>query len=203
MVRGSRRARGEQIFELWSFKKKIRASLAGIQEISMEHECEIRQGITDIPSLPAFLEIIREIAGATGTHIICFDAENLAGKEHARKAVRHAIRSWRESRAIANSLEMEALLYAAGTRQCRVAMELGLHEGINRCYVCICPSSPAAATALDRVIQWDEGDWERIDPAKSARLMERYAITEEELTAAGGRIRPLVYERIALLEVNR
>ncbi|MDK2974317.1 MAG: hypothetical protein PWP08_688 [Methanofollis sp.] len=169
----------------------------------MEHECEIEQGIVDISSLPAVLESIREIAGATGTHIICFDAENLAGKEHARKALRHAMRSWREERAIANSIEMEALLYAAGTRQCRVAMELGLHEGENRCYVCICPPSPAAVAALGRIVRWDECDWEQIDRAKKARLMERYAVTEEELAAAGGRLRPLVHERIALLEVNR
>jgi KEOPS complex subunit Cgi121 len=169
----------------------------------MEYEYEIRQGIVDIPSLPAFLESVREIAGATGTYIIFFDAERLAGKAHARKAIGHAMRSWREGRAIANSLEMEALLYAAGTRQCRVAMEIGLHEGENRCYVCICPPSPAAAEALSRTVRWDEADWEEIGPAKKAQLMERYAITEEELAAAGGRIRPLVFERIALLEVNR
>jgi len=176
---------------------------AHIQERSMEHECEIRQGIADIPSIPAFLESVREIAAATGTHIICFDAEKIAGKAHARKAVGHAVRSWREGRAIANSLEMEALLYAGGTRQCRVAMDLGLHEGENRCYVCICPPSPAAAEALERILHPDDGDWEGIDEAKKMRLMERYAITGEELAAAGGRIRPLVFERIALLEVNR
>ena len=81
---------------------------------------------------------------------------------------------------------MEALLYAGGTRQCRVAMDLGLHEGENRCYVCICPPSPAAAEALERILRPDDGDWEGIDEAKKMRLMKRYAINGEQLAAAAG-----------------
>jgi KEOPS complex subunit Cgi121 len=169
----------------------------------MESNCDIREAVIEIPALPAFLETIREISESTGTHIICFDADELAGKAHAAKAVRHALRAWQEGRAIANTLEMEALLYAAGTRQCRVATDLGLHAGTNRCYVCLCPPSEAAAAALGKVLTWTEEDWEEIGSEKERRLMERYDITPEEIEAACGRIRPLIMERVALLEVNR
>lgn len=169
----------------------------------MKSNCDIKEAVIEIPALPAFLETIKGIAEASGTHIICFDADELAGRAHAGKAVRHALRAWQEGRAIANTLEMEALLYAAGTRQCRVATGIGLHAGTNRCYVCLCPPSDGAAAALDRVLTWTEEDWEEIDGEKQRRLMERYGITLEEMDAAGGRIRPLVFERIALLEVNR
>lgn len=169
----------------------------------METDCDIREAFIEIPALPAFLETIKGISESTGTHIICFNADELAGRAHARKAVRHALRACQEGRAIAKTLEMETLLYAAGTRQCRVATDLGLHAGTNRCYVCLCPPSEAAVAALGAVLTWTEDDWEEIDEQKQRRLMERFGITPEELDAAGGRIRSLVFERIALLEVNR
>ncbi|QSZ67446.1 hypothetical protein RJ40_07970 [Methanofollis aquaemaris] len=167
------------------------------------NKCEVREAIIEVDSLPAFLKAMARIAEAHQTHIICFDADEMAGRGHAEKAVDHAVRSWREERAISRSLEMEALLYAAGTRQCRIGTEIGLHEGTNRSYVCLCPPSPAAAEALAGLVDWTDEDWEEIDPARQQRLMDRFGITEEELEAAGGRIRPLVYERVALLEINR
>lgn len=169
----------------------------------MVTDCDIREAFIEIPALPAFLETIRGIAESAGTHIICFNADELVGRDHAERAVRHALRACREGRAIAKTLEMEALLYAAGTRQCRVATDLGLHTGTNRCYVCLCPPSESAVAALGTVLTWTEDDWEEVDEQKQHRLMERFGITPEELDAAGGRIRSLVFERVALLEVNR
>ncbi|TAJ45508.1 KEOPS complex subunit Cgi121 [Methanofollis fontis] len=166
-------------------------------------ECRVLQAVIEIPSLPAFLSYVRRIGERNRTHIIFLDAGALAGRRHAEKAVRQAVRSWQEGRAIANSLEMEALLYAAGTRQCRVAAEIGLHEGENHCYVCLHPPSEEAEEALGPLLRWSTGDWEEIDDARRQRLMERYGITAEELDAAGGRILPLVLERVAMLDVNR
>jgi tRNA threonylcarbamoyladenosine modification (KEOPS) complex Cgi121 subunit len=47
--------------------------------------------------------------------------------------------------------------------------------------------------------------WDSIDPEKRERLMETYAISADEITAAGGdgRIVDLVLERVALLQVIR
>ena len=88
----------------------------------------------------AILDVLREIAGRYAIHIVCFDAEKLAGREHAESALRHAHRSFERGIAISNSLEMEALLYAAGTRECSAAVSFGLHEGENHIYVCCCPA---------------------------------------------------------------
>lgn len=167
------------------------------------NECEVKEAVIEVNSLPAFLRKMAGVAEMYQTHIICFDADEMAGRGHAEKAVRHAVRSWREGRAISRSLEMEALLYAAGTRQCRVGTEIGLHEGTNRSYVCFCPPSPEAAETLGEMVRWVDEDWEEIDAARQARLMDRFEITEEELEAADGRLALLVYERVALLEINR
>ncbi|MDD3622216.1 MAG: KEOPS complex subunit Cgi121 [Methanofollis sp.] len=167
------------------------------------NECEVKEGVIEVNSLPAFLRKMAEVAEMYQTHIICFDADEMAGRGHVEKAVRHAVRSWQKGRAISRSLEMEALLYAAGTRQCRIGTEMGLHEGTNRSYVCFCPPSPEATETLGEMVRWVDEDWEEIDPTRQARLMKRFEITEEELEAADGRLALLVYERVALLEINR
>ena len=41
---------------------------------------------------------------------------------------------------ISNSFEMEALLFAAGSRQCLVAALFGIQEGENRIFVCSYPA---------------------------------------------------------------
>ena len=56
-----------------------------------------------------------------------------------RAAVAQAARAFQEGTNISNTLEMEALLYAAGSRQCNIASSFGIHEGENRIYLCCSP----------------------------------------------------------------
>ncbi|MFA5332004.1 MAG: KEOPS complex subunit Cgi121, partial [Methanoregula sp.] len=106
--------------------------------------CGIRYATAAVKDRKAFLLVLRSVSDRYSTHIICFDADKMAGFRHAEMAVRHACRSFREGTAISKSLEMESLLYAAGTRQCSAAVSFGLHEGTNRLCVCCCPDSPGA-----------------------------------------------------------
>ncbi|MDN7024845.1 hypothetical protein FGU65_08085 [Methanoculleus sp. FWC-SCC1] len=166
--------------------------------------CELYQARTDISEKVSFLQQVRAIAEKYGTHIILFDADRMAGEEHVRSALRHAWRSYSEGTPIANSFEMEALLYAAGTRQCLLAANYGIRTGENRLYVGICPPSGGARDELATVLQFVDEDWETIDPDKAKRLQEIFGITPEELAVVGrGRIQDLVLERVALLEVYR
>ncbi|WP_243669618.1 KEOPS complex subunit Cgi121 [Methanoculleus chikugoensis] len=111
-----------------------------------ELPCEIYRAVFTVDDNAAFLQEIRTIADEFETHIILFDADRLAGRDHVEAALRHARRSWAGGEPIANSLEMEALLYAAGTRQCQVASSFGIHPGENRSYVAVCPPRPASGT---------------------------------------------------------
>ncbi len=170
----------------------------------MTGEYEIRTAVFRVSSCSGFLPKIREIATARATHVICFNADLMAGRAHAEAALLRAIRAVRAGTAISSSLEMEALLHAAGNRQCSVAERFGLHEGMNRAYVCLCPPVAGAFRDLSAIMEFVDEDWEAIPDEKAERLREAFGITPGELAAAGpARLRDLILERVALLEVYR
>jgi len=97
---------------------------------------------------------------------------------------------------------MEALLYAAGTRQCSVAVSFGLHEGKNNLYICCCPTPMGIWDQLSDILEFYGDPGDDISSEKSAKLADLFGISPEELAAAGrDRIRDLVLERVALLNV--
>lgn len=168
-------------------------------------DTDIRAASCTITSRAAFLQQIRDIASDNTTHIICFNADILAGRVHAATAVRLASRAFDEGTNISNTLEMEALLYAAGSRQCNVAASFGIREGENRLWVCCIPAAGSCWSALEEFVQFDDLDLDLIDKQKQTRLMEIFSVSPEELKAAGGlsRIVDLVLERVALLQILR
>lgn len=169
-----------------------------------EPACDIYQAVFEVDENVSFLEKVRGIADKYRTHIILFDADRLTGRDHVAAALRHAWRSWTGGEPIANSIEMEALLYAAGTRQCQVAAFFGIHPGVNRAYVAVCPPAPGVRERLADCVMFVDEDWEEIDPAKRERLAELFSITPEEVLVVGEeRFRELVLERVALLDVYR
>ena len=101
---------------------------------------------------------------------------------------------------------MEALLYAAGTRQCNLATSFGIREGENRLFVTCVPAREGGWTALEPLFTFEaDPSWDRTDPEKQGRLREAFSISPAELEAAGGpgHIVDLVLERVALLRVLR
>jgi len=167
-------------------------------------EFEIRTAVFSIGSCSRFLAGLRAIGAARSTHIICFNADLMAGRAHAEAAVRRALRAVRGGSAISSSLEMEALLYASGSRQCSTAERFGVHEGGNRAYVCLCPPSDEAFGDLAGLMEFVDEDWETLTEEKRRRLSEAFGITPAEVRTAGrDRFRELVLERVALLEVYR
>jgi len=169
-----------------------------------EFSCTIRYAEARVQDPAVLLAKVRAIANQSGSRIICFDADKLAGRKHAEVALRRAHRSVCSGDAIANSFEMEALLYAAGSRQCSVAVSFGLQAGENRLYVCCCPAPAGIWDELAGILHFSDEPGEEISPAKAARLMDLFGISPEELAAAGaGRLQDLVLERVALLEVNK
>ena len=183
---------------------------AGMEETAggrekVEVVCDIYPAIFVVDENVLFLRKIRRIAEEHRTHIILFDADRLAGRAHAEAALRHAWRSWTGNEAIANSIEMEALLYAAGTRQCQVAASFGIHPGENRSYIAVCPSTPAVRDRLAGLVTFvGEEQIDSSSPKKRESLMNLFDITPEEVAVVGEeRFRDLVLERVALLDVYR
>lgn len=167
-------------------------------------DCGIRQVVVTVDDPANLLAVIRAIATEYSTHIVLFDQDRMAGRRHAEAALTHAARSCREKRMIARTFEMEALLYAAGSRQCTVGRWFGLHEGENRCFLCLCPDVPKAWEALGAHLTSTPDQERTISLEKRALLMDLFSITEAELAVVGeDRLIELVLERVALLEVYR
>jgi KEOPS complex subunit Cgi121 len=165
---------------------------------------DIRAGISTIEDHAAFLCSLRAIAELNNTHIICFNADMLAGIRHAHAAMYHSVRAYKKGAMVSNTLEMEALLYAAGSRQCSLAASFGIHPGENHLYVCCYPTSQKVWDELVPLIHVVEDSWSIMNPEKQANLRDLFGITDEEIaTTNGDRIVDLVLERIALLEVYR
>jgi len=164
----------------------------------------IRQAKITVNDRDAFLRMIQGIARLYSTHIVCFDAEKMAGRDHAEAALQHAKRSFFSVRPISNSFEMEALLFAAGSRQCQEAALFGIQEGENRTFVCSYPVNEDVWKGLSPHMQFVNEIWDEMIPEKEARLMILFNVTQEEVAVVGrNRLKDLLIERIALLYVNR
>jgi KEOPS complex subunit Cgi121 len=169
-----------------------------------EDSWEIRRAEFDAGDRDRFLSELRRIARDAGTTIVCFNADNLAGRRHAESAIRHALRSWNAGSAVANSFEMEALLFASGSRQCSVASSFGVQPGHNHAYICCCPAVDGLWDALTPLVHYVAETGDRMSEGHLARLKELFSISDEEIAAAGeSNFTDLVLERVALLEVYR
>ena len=165
---------------------------------------EIRKARVTIDDRNQFLQIIQGVARLHSLHIICFDAHKMAGRDHAKAAIHHSQRSFFSGKPISNSFEMEALLFAAGTRQCQVAASFGIKEGENTMFVCAYPENEQVWPDLSRHMHFVDEMCDDMTPQKEERLVSLFNITQEELEVVGrDRIIDLILERIALLYVNR
>jgi KEOPS complex subunit Cgi121 len=167
-------------------------------------DCMIIQFGVDIETPEVYLTRIREISRRFGVCIVLFNAEMIAGISHVCSALQHAFRAFDKGTAISNSPEMEALLYASGSRQCQTGVRFGVHSGRNFAYLCICPGNEEALGELLKDGDVVDGDWDAMSPEKMTYLMDLFGITNAELEVTGkSRITDLILERVALLEVYR
>lgn len=164
---------------------------------------EIRYATVTVEDADALLAAVRQIAGETGARIVLFDADRVAGRAHVESAIAHAARSVERGDPLARSLEMEALLYAAGSRQTRVGRTFGLHAGENRCWIAVAAPAERAWVMLEGLVRMLP-DPDGFDPLHRRRLCDLFDITLAELGVVGeDRIADLVLERVALLDAHR
>lgn len=173
-------------------------------ENSSDKDYQIFQVRFTASDIPSFLEAMQKNGLSSGCRIVCFNRGMMAGKRHVESAVSHALRSFDSGNAIARRLEVEALLYAAGTRQTGLIGPFGIRTGENECYLCIIPASDRVFSGLEPLVggHIDE-DWEGMDPLKEDRLVRFFGITPAEIRICGReKIVDLILERVALLAVN-
>ena len=157
------------------------------------------EGRASIDNVEEFLHKLKKTGMDANLTLQAFDADKIAGKEHIVFAVEKALNSFAAGTNIANDLAKEILLYAAGTRQIKRAVRLGIHRGDNN--IVIVAVGEAKLPGFD---------WIRPEPvlaydaSKKEALMKAFGITNEELEAAGEeKIPELVMERVALVDVTK
>jgi KEOPS complex subunit Cgi121 len=165
---------------------------------------EIKQVRFQVDDIVSFLSWLRDLSHRHDVIIVCFNADLMAGQEHVISAMLHAKRAMNNDTCISSSFEIEALLYAAGSRQCQEAIKFGVHQGWNNCYLCIFPENPRVWSDLLTMMTLSSEDWERITCEKLDILVSLFDITKAEIAVTGeDRIKDLVLERVALLDVNK
>nr|WP_319539359.1 KEOPS complex subunit Cgi121 [uncultured Methanospirillum sp.] len=152
-----------------------------------------------------FLKKLRNLGKENQCTFICFNRNSVVGKRHVEAAIRFAFRSFNSDSPISRSIEVEALLYAAGTRQTGLIGTFGSQAGENECYLCILPPVERGEKGLRDFMEFvDEEDWEGLPQKKIQRLQKLFWITDAEIHVTGiKRICDLVLERVVLLNINR
>lgn len=165
---------------------------------------EIWQVCFQVRDITGFLSWLRDLSQRNNVTVVCFNEGLMAGRNHVISAMLHALRAMKNGTSISTSLEIEALLYASGSRQCQDAVKFGIHQGSNACYLCVCPRNPQVWSELSKEMTISSEDWEQITDEKMNVLVPLFEITNEEIGVTGdNRIVDLVLERVALLDVNK
>ncbi|MDZ7746437.1 MAG: KEOPS complex subunit Cgi121 [Halobacteriales archaeon] len=170
---------------------------------------ELIEGIVTIggdrfPDTDAFVTRLSEIGVEYDVTVQAFDARFVVGERHLTRAVTIADRERERGNAIARDRAVEILLYAAGRRQIRRALELGVSEGETPAVILVTTDGPTGDEAGAREMIADLleqrptlGDY---DPE---RVRSFFDIGDKELAATDATLADLVLERVALLVVER
>lgn len=158
---------------------------------------QILEGRIFIEKPDDFLQKLKNISKEKNLTLQALDADKIAGEEHIMFAVEKALNSFKTGTNIANDLAKEIMLYAAGTRQIKRAVKLGIHKGENN--IVLVAVGDAHLSGFDEI---------RPEPvlgysaSKKEALMKAFSITDMELEAVGEEKMPeLVLERVALVDV--
>ncbi|WFN34096.1 KEOPS complex subunit Cgi121 [Methanogenium sp. S4BF] len=166
----------------------------------------------EIPDIRAFLAAVHTAADHLGpqTHIICINADKVAGSLHVKTALSHACRAWfADKNPVARSFEMEVLLWVAASRQTSEAAGFGAQNGAMALWVLVVGAEKRPEDEIARLPGMTLHaspplSAEEMNAGKRARLMQDFSVTEEELSTVGNeRLPELIAERVALSAVYR
>jgi KEOPS complex subunit Cgi121 len=161
---------------------------------------QVIEGTANVEDIDRFVARLDAIADDHGATVQAFDARYVVGRAHLARAVEVARRERERGNAIADDPGVEILLYAAGRRQIRDALEMGVAEGTSPVVaVVVGGDETQAATDLRHLFEPAEtlGEY---DPE---RVRSFFDISEQELDATAGGLADLVCERVAMLVIDR
>ncbi|WP_336035839.1 KEOPS complex subunit Cgi121 [Halobacterium yunchengense] len=176
-------------------------------------------GTARVGDVDEFVAALGAVGDEHGAAVQAFDAAYVADRRHLAAAVERADRAFDRGENVAGDRAVEVLLYAAGRRQIREALEMGVGEGEQRVVVVVHDAdgegdeTGAAAAVADRLVDAAVlGDDEALAAALDGdggvagdpdALRAFFAVSDAELAAAAGDLAGVVRERVALLDVEK
>lgn len=166
------------------------------------------EGVADVADVEAFVAELGDVGDATDCTVQAFDARYVAGREHLASALEHADRAFERGENVARERAVEVLLYAAGRRQIRRALAMGVDEGETPVVVLVA-ADPGVADPGDAEAAGANAVAERLEPgggfdARDDDLVrEFFEVSDAELDATEAGLSALVRERVALLDVEK
>jgi KEOPS complex subunit Cgi121 len=158
------------------------------------------EGVADVADIDAFVAELGAIGDEHGAAVQAFDADYVADRAHLDAVVERANRAFERGENVASERAVEILLYAAGRRQIRRALEMGVDEGEQTVVVIVDGGDEgAAAEAVESVL----AETRPTLGGDEATLREFFDVGDAELEAAGGDLAGVVRERVALLDVEK
>jgi len=158
------------------------------------------EGVASVDDVDAFVAELGAVGDEHGAAVQAFDADYVADREHLASAVAHANRAFERGENVASERAVEILLYAAGRRQIRRALAMGVDAGDSEVVVVVDGGDEeGAADAVSELLAAERptlgGD--------EATLRAFFDVSEAESAAAAGDLADVVRERVALLDVEK
>ena len=161
-------------------------------------QTKIYRGYLDYDDIDEFLEDKDQLEGV----VQAFDPRFVASTDHLRSAAEKAVRSTNRGENVAESIDMEILLYAAGTRQIDDALEIAVSPPCEAVMTVTAEPGETACREVESVledareIEEHSGNW--------SDIVRYFDIPEEEIGSVGShKLETLVLERVALLDIDK
>ncbi|WP_232703280.1 KEOPS complex subunit Cgi121 [Halobacterium wangiae] len=156
------------------------------------------EGVASVDDVDAFVATLGDVGDEHGCAVQAFDADYVADRAHLESAVAHANRAFERGENVASDRAVEILLYAAGRRQIRRALAMGVDEGEHEVVVVVDGENEAAAASAVADLL-DERATLGGDPAA---LREFFDVSDDEYAVVDD-LSGVVRERVALLDVEK
>ena len=167
---------------------------------------DLLAGRATIEDLDDFVARIGAIGDEHGAIVQAFDPRYVVDRDHLERAVALADRAIERDEAIADDRAMEILCYAAGTRQIREALTIGVSRGESVPVLVLIDGGDesGAREGIEPLLdETGEGSGGSVGDYDEGAVRAFFEISDAELAATDAGIPALVRERVALLVVER
>jgi len=162
-----------------------------------------------IQDVDSFLSQITKLSKNYEVIIQAFNAELIYGKNHLISAVHHAQRAFEQANNSTNTLAMEILLYAAGERQIKKAIEkLGVKKGkISIAFVVMkkiqnIKNENISSSIVDKILQTFHLSRDDKILEGDIDTLRRFGITQNELSTLLEELYgDIILEKVAMVDI--